>query len=313
MAATMASPIAHTKSIDGQGRRRGQVEWRERVCGRAEPERLPSPRNTSDPIPAATRPGSRTSGSVGPPSPAASMMITAPMIGLPKIVEIAAKLPAAPSRAAPGPARPAGAGHREHAERAAERDERRLRPETIPSPMPATAASKHAGQIGRCRGRAPRQASGGPVPALARQPDDRDPHEQARQREKWHRPPRRAVANPRSSGGRRRPTAGSRAVSSRKTQPAMETTIPTTAASTSSPRYPRDRMRAPGSVRLGSAGHGNLRVCTTRGPAPRRSIAGIAPYRPRPRAPSAATAVHSRDLWPAFARSRVSKAYIVHS
>ena len=49
-----------------------------------------------DPMPAATRPGSRTRGSVGPPSPAASMMITAPMTGLPKIVEIAAKLPAAP-------------------------------------------------------------------------------------------------------------------------------------------------------------------------------------------------------------------------
>ena len=53
------------------------------------------PMNTSEPIPAAISPGSRTSGRVGPPSPAASMMITAPMIGEPKIVERAAKLPAA--------------------------------------------------------------------------------------------------------------------------------------------------------------------------------------------------------------------------
>ena len=56
---------------------------------------VPIPRNTIEPIPAASSPGSSTSGSIGPPNPAASMMMTAPMTGLPKIVEIAAKLPAA--------------------------------------------------------------------------------------------------------------------------------------------------------------------------------------------------------------------------
>ena len=50
---------------------------------------------TSEPIPAASSPGSSTSGSIGPPSPAASMISTAPITGEPKIDETAAKLPAA--------------------------------------------------------------------------------------------------------------------------------------------------------------------------------------------------------------------------
>ena len=53
------------------------------------------PMNTSEPIPAASSPGSRITGSVGPPSPAASMMMIAPTIGEPNSEEIAAKLAAA--------------------------------------------------------------------------------------------------------------------------------------------------------------------------------------------------------------------------
>ena len=50
---------------------------------------------TSEPIPAASNPGRRTRGSIAPPNPAASMMITAPTTGDPKSEETAAKLPAA--------------------------------------------------------------------------------------------------------------------------------------------------------------------------------------------------------------------------
>ena len=54
--------------------------------------------NTSDPIPAASSPGSSTSGRMAPPRPVASMIRTAPITGEPKIVETAAKLPAAAIR-----------------------------------------------------------------------------------------------------------------------------------------------------------------------------------------------------------------------
>ena len=49
------------------------------------------PMKTSEPIPPAMRPGIKISGRVAPPRPDASMMITAPMIGDPKMTEIAAK------------------------------------------------------------------------------------------------------------------------------------------------------------------------------------------------------------------------------
>ena len=55
------------------------------------------PMNTSEPTPAAIRPGIRIKGSVAPPSPAASMTRTADTIGEPKITEMAARLPAAAS------------------------------------------------------------------------------------------------------------------------------------------------------------------------------------------------------------------------
>ena len=55
------------------------------------------PMKINDPIPAAIRPGMRMSGSVAPPSPEASMITIAAMIGEPKTTEIAANAPAAPS------------------------------------------------------------------------------------------------------------------------------------------------------------------------------------------------------------------------
>ena len=43
------------------------------------------PMKMTEPIPADIRPGSKISGSIGPPSPAASMRMIAPMTGEPKI------------------------------------------------------------------------------------------------------------------------------------------------------------------------------------------------------------------------------------
>ena len=59
------------------------------------PVRLSSPMNISVPIPAASIPGTSTSPSTGPPSPAASINRKAPTNGEPSSVLIAAKLPAA--------------------------------------------------------------------------------------------------------------------------------------------------------------------------------------------------------------------------
>ena len=61
------------------------------------PVQLAIPRNTSDPTPAAIKPGNKIKGSVAPPSPVASMIRIAAGIGDPKITAMAAKLPAAPS------------------------------------------------------------------------------------------------------------------------------------------------------------------------------------------------------------------------
>ena len=55
----------------------------------------------SEPIPAASRPGSSTTPSNGPPSPAASISKNAPVMGDPSSVAMAAKLPALASTATP--------------------------------------------------------------------------------------------------------------------------------------------------------------------------------------------------------------------
>ena len=68
-------------------------------------EKVPSPvqesrpMKISDPTPAATRPGTSTSPSVGPPSPEASISRNAPSRGDPSSVLTAAKLPAAATTA----------------------------------------------------------------------------------------------------------------------------------------------------------------------------------------------------------------------
>ena len=60
------------------------------------PVQASSPTKMSEPTPAASRPGTSTTPSKGPPSPDTSIMRNAPTMGDPNSVLIAAKLPAAP-------------------------------------------------------------------------------------------------------------------------------------------------------------------------------------------------------------------------
>ena len=156
------------------------------------PVQFPMPMNTSEPIPPASRPGSSTTGSIAPPRPVASMMTTAPITGEPKIVEIAAKLPAAAINPTawsgasllttridrvprPAPSAISGASG----------------PSTSPRPRVASAASITPGQIDRpCRGTADLEAVRGDVAAAPREVHDRKRRERAGQREPRQRPPR---------------------------------------------------------------------------------------------------------------------------
>ena len=116
------------------------------------PDHDPSPMKTSEPIPAARRPGSSTSGRIGPPSPVASMMSTAPITGEPKIDETAAKLPAAAIRPSAWSRRvPLDQPHREHSEPEAERDQGPLRPEHEPEPERRERREQHTRQVDRPR------------------------------------------------------------------------------------------------------------------------------------------------------------------
>ncbi len=60
------------------------------------PVRLSSPTKMSEPMPAASKPGTKTTPIMAPPSPAASISRNAPASGDPSSVLMAAKLPAAP-------------------------------------------------------------------------------------------------------------------------------------------------------------------------------------------------------------------------
>ncbi len=85
----------HRKS-PGSGIPAGGSEGSDRAPTES-PVQWPKPVNTSAPTPLASRQGMISSRSCGPPRPAASIIITAATSGLPKMVEIAAAEPAAPS------------------------------------------------------------------------------------------------------------------------------------------------------------------------------------------------------------------------
>ena len=94
------------------------------------PVQLSSPTKMRDPMPAASNPGTSTTPRIAPPIPAASISRNAPTIGEPRSVLIAAKLPAAADHCDRHRGRVTlDKPHRQDAEAAADRDQRRLRPE----------------------------------------------------------------------------------------------------------------------------------------------------------------------------------------
>ena len=137
-------------------------------------------------MPAASRPGSSTSGSVAPPSPAASMMITAPITGEPKIAETAAKLPAAAISASAC----SGASFRERASRGT-RGPCRARSAAPPGRARARGRAWRARRGAR---RAARPAGSGAPPALSPSAGTWPP---------W--PGRRSIASAVTSAGEREP------------------------------------------------------------------------------------------------------------
>ena len=161
------------------------------------PVHEPIPIETSDPIPAASRPGSSTSGSFGPPIPVASIRSTAAISGEPNRNETAANVPAAaeqladlgrrvrlgsgstPSNPSPPPSAISGASG----------------PSTSPRPIEASAARMTPGSSIGWVGAAFRPV-GGQVPAGSGQPDDRKGGHQAGDRQHRERPPHGDAVEP---------------------------------------------------------------------------------------------------------------------
>ena len=155
------------------------------------PVQLSSPTKTSAPMPEASSPGRATRLSVAPPIPAASMIRKAPSTGEPSSVLIAAKLPAEASTvtaiggasffarctaSAPSPPPMAMSGA--------------SGPRTAPRLSVVSAARATAGQLtGGRRATAGSEPEGGRVAAVAGEVADRQPGEQAAQRQPGHRPP----------------------------------------------------------------------------------------------------------------------------
>ena len=157
------------------------------------PENDPSPMKTSEPKPAARRPGRSTTGRVAPPSPVASMSRTAPITGEPKIDAIAAKLPAAAISATAWSRRVAlDRPHRHPAEDEPDRDQRAFRTEHEPQPERRYGREQDARQIdGERRRSADLEPLRRHVTAVAGEPYDRDGGQQPCERHPRQRPPER--------------------------------------------------------------------------------------------------------------------------
>ena len=134
----------------------------------------PIPSETSDPIPAASMPGTSTSGSLGPPIPVASIRITAAISGDSKMNDTAAKAPAA----AISPTTSSGASRRTSripriAETPAQRDQRRLWAEHEAKADRGDGRQHHSRQVDGL-GRAGVEALRGHVAPTTRQSHDRE-------------------------------------------------------------------------------------------------------------------------------------------
>ena len=159
------------------------------MCVAPRPVHWPSPIETRDPIPAAVSPGIRTSGSLGPPSPAASIKITAAITGEPNRNEIAAKVEAVAS------SRPISGGpsllHQavgQEPKPPAERDQRGLRSDHGPQADRCKGGEDDARQVDRLRGRGV-EALRGYVPPVAGQAHDREGGDGSSDGEHRERPP----------------------------------------------------------------------------------------------------------------------------
>ena len=142
----------------------------------------PIPIETSDPIPAASMPGTSTIGSLGPPIPVASIRITAAISGDSKMNDSAAKAP----QAAISPNDLVGSvssnqPDRQDREPAAQRQQRRLGPEHEAESERGDGRQHHARQVDRL-GTGLVQTVGRHVAAVTREPHDRKRDHQAGER-----------------------------------------------------------------------------------------------------------------------------------
>ena len=118
------------------------------------PVQASRPMKMSEPTPAARRPGTRTSSSMAPAIPDASMRRKAASSGEPNSVLIAAKLPAAATiGAGPGRSVPLGEPDGADGKPAAERDQRRLGPQHYAEAQRGQCRERHPGKLDR-QGRA---------------------------------------------------------------------------------------------------------------------------------------------------------------
>jgi hypothetical protein len=108
-ATAAASSIVQPKSVTSGCGKAGSSKVFSEMSLVLSPVNDPRPIQASDPIPEASRPGTSTSGNLGPPRPVASIRMTAAMIGELNRNPSAEKAPAAASRPPPPLARPSGA------------------------------------------------------------------------------------------------------------------------------------------------------------------------------------------------------------
>ena len=213
-----------------------------------------SPTNTRNPIPAASRPGSRATASIVPPSPATSSIRKVATMGDPSNVLIAAKLPAVAMMAtAPG---------------GASRFTVRIASAARPPPMaingasgPSTAPSDSVANAAR---NTPGSSIGGVGPPCWNPPDGEWPEFPGRD---WMHhatsSPDNAnsgtghqtgvVSNPNPPGRSSNRASWSQSTSTRNPYTTMATGMAISAASTSACRYSRDRTIESGSTGFSSS------------------------------------------------------------
>ena len=164
-----------------------RLRARTRSC--SSPVQFAMPMNTSEPTPAAIRPGMRMSGSVAPPSPLASITSTAATIGRPEDHRDGGE--AACCREHHEQLRRCVALrelHREDRQAAADRDQGRLGTEHETEPEGRQRGEGDAGDLGRL-GAAHLQPVGRHVPAVAGQLHDRERDREPREHQHRDRPP----------------------------------------------------------------------------------------------------------------------------